>query len=123
MTHADIANLFHVSRITISRLMIRQRFTDSINNRPRSGRSIDTSQRQKQTICLLHLRNRTSKQKIRPAEYLVITTTEFWARQFVESLELRAYGLKSRRILKRPLFKQRHRISVLQVATDMLQLS
>ena len=46
MTHQAIADNFNVSRITISRLMIRLRQTGRANDRPRNGRPRMTSQRQ-----------------------------------------------------------------------------
>jgi transposase len=46
MTHQAVADHFDVSRITISRLMIRLRQTSRTNDRPHNGRPRVTSQRQ-----------------------------------------------------------------------------
>jgi transposase len=53
MTPQAVAKHFNVSRITISRLIIRLRQTGRTNGRPRV-----TSQRQDRHVCLIHLRNR-----------------------------------------------------------------
>ena len=58
MTHQAIADHFNVSRITISRLMIRLRLTGRTNDRPRNGRPRVTSQRKDRHLRLIHLRNR-----------------------------------------------------------------
>ena len=50
MTHQAVADHFNVSRITISRLMIRLRQTGRTNDRPRSDRPRMTSQRQERHI-------------------------------------------------------------------------
>jgi transposase len=55
MTHQAIADHFNVSRITISRLMIRLRQTGRMNDRPCSGRLRVTSQRQDRHLRLIHL--------------------------------------------------------------------
>ena len=57
MTHQAVADHFDVSRITISRIMIRLRQTDRTNDRPRNGRPRVTSQRQDRHVRLIHLRN------------------------------------------------------------------
>jgi transposase len=58
MTHQAIADHFNVSRITISRLMIRLRQTGKTNERPRKDRRHVTSQRQDRHLRLIHLRDR-----------------------------------------------------------------
>ena len=58
MTHQTIADPFNVSRITISRLMIRLRQTGGTNDRHRNVRSRMMSERQDRHVCLIHLRNR-----------------------------------------------------------------
>ena len=58
MTYQAVADHFNVSRITISRLMIRPRQTSRTNDRSRSDRPRVTSQRQDRHICLIHIRNR-----------------------------------------------------------------
>jgi transposase len=58
MTHQTGVDHFNVSRITISRLMIRLRQTGTTNHRPRIDRPRVTSQRQDRHLRLIHLRNR-----------------------------------------------------------------
>ena len=58
MTHQAVTNHFDVSRITISRLMIRLRQTGRANDRPCNERPRVTSQRQDRYLRLIHLRNR-----------------------------------------------------------------
>ena len=55
MTHQAVADHFNVSRITISRLMIRLRQTSGTNDRQRNGRSRVMSERQDRHLCLIHL--------------------------------------------------------------------
>jgi alpha-D-ribose 1-methylphosphonate 5-triphosphate synthase subunit PhnG len=55
MTHQAVADHFNVSRITISRLMIRLRQTGGTNDRHRNGRSRVMSERQDRHVCLIHL--------------------------------------------------------------------
>ena len=57
MTHQAVADHLNVSRITISRLMIRLRQKDRRNDRPSNDRSRVISQRQDRHVCLIHLRN------------------------------------------------------------------
>ena len=68
ITHQAVGYLFNVSRITISRPMIRLQQTSRTNNRSRNGRPRVTSQRQERHLRLNHLRNR-------------MTTTEDTARR------------------------------------------
>jgi transposase len=58
MTHQAVADHFNVSRITISRLMIRLRQTGGTNDRHRNGRSRVMSENQDRNVCLIHPRNR-----------------------------------------------------------------
>ena len=58
MTHQAVADHFNVSRITISRLMIRLRQTGGTNDRHRNGRSRVMSEHQDKHLFLIHLRNR-----------------------------------------------------------------
>ena len=58
ITHQAVEDHFNVSRITISRLIIRLRQTDRTNDRPCSGKSRVTSQREDRYLRLIHLRNR-----------------------------------------------------------------
>jgi transposase len=57
-SHQVVADHFHVSRITISRLMIRLRQTGKTNERPRKDRRHVTSQRQDRHLRLIYLRDR-----------------------------------------------------------------
>ena len=57
MIHQTAADHFNVSRITISRLLIRFRQTGRTNDRPRDGRSRVTS-RQDRHLRLIQLQNR-----------------------------------------------------------------
>ena len=58
MTHQAVADHFNVSRITISRLMIRSRQTGRTNDRPRNGRPRMKSKHQDRHLRLIDLRNR-----------------------------------------------------------------
>jgi len=71
MTHQAVADHFDVSRITISRPMIRLRQTDRTNVRPRNDRPRVTSQRQGIHLRLIHLRNRMIITEKLPVEHLV----------------------------------------------------
>ena len=57
MTHQAVADHFNLSRITISRLVIRLRQTGRSNDRPRNGRLRVTSQRQDRHLRIIHLWN------------------------------------------------------------------
>ena len=57
MTHQAVADQFDVSRITISRLMIRLRQTGRTNDRPLNGWPRVTA-RQDRHLRLINLRNR-----------------------------------------------------------------
>ena len=71
MTHQAVADHFNMSRITISRLMIRLRQTGSTNDRPLNGRPRVTSQRQDRHLPLIQLRNRMIRLRTLPLEHLV----------------------------------------------------
>jgi transposase len=71
MTHQAVADHFNMSRITISRLMIRLRQTGSTNDRPLNGRPRVTSQRQNRHLPLIQLRNRMIRLRTLPLEHLV----------------------------------------------------
>ena len=58
MTHKAVADHFNVSRMTISRLMVRFQQTSRTNDRPRNGGPCVTSKHQERHLRLLHLRNR-----------------------------------------------------------------
>jgi transposase len=69
MTHQAATDYFDVSRITISRLMIRLRQTDRTNDRPCNDRPRVSSQRQDRHLRLIHPRNRmvTAEDTVRRA--------------------------------------------------------
>jgi transposase len=58
MTHQAVADHFNVSRVPISRLMIRLRQTGRTNDRPHYGRPRVTSQHQDRHVHFIQLRNR-----------------------------------------------------------------
>ena len=58
MSHQAVADHYNVSRITISRLMIRLRQTGRTNDIPHSGRPRVTSQSQDRHLRIIHLRDR-----------------------------------------------------------------
>jgi transposase len=84
MTHHAVADHFNVSRIIISRLMIRFRQTGRTNDRPVTGMPRVTSQRQDNfflyNLRLIDLRN----SMIIAVEHLVWKTSEFLVRLFAE---------------------------------------
>ena len=104
MTHQAVADHFDVSRITISRSMIRLRQTDRTNVRPRSDSTRVTSQRQGRNLRLNHLRNRMIMTEKLPFEHLVSHISEFRV-----SRRLRESVLRARRPVVGPILKQRHR--------------
>ena len=69
MTHQAVADHYNVSRITISRLVIRLRQTGSTNDRHRNDIPRVTSQRQDKHLRLIHFRNRMLRTL--PVEHLV----------------------------------------------------
>ena len=71
MTHQAVADHFNVSRITISRVMIRLPQTGRTNDRPRNGRPRVMSQRQERHLRFIHLRNRMIRMRTLPLEHLV----------------------------------------------------
>ena len=105
MTHQAVADdHFDVSRITISRSMIRLRQKDRTNVRPHNDRTRVTSQRQGRNIRLIHLRNRMIMTEKLPVEHLVSQISEFRvSRRLCESV------LRARRPVVGPILKQRHR--------------
>ena len=84
MNYQAVADHFNVSRITISRLMIRPLQTSRTNDRSRSDRPRVTSQRQDRHISLIHIRNRMITLRTLPVEHLVWQTSEFRVRLFAE---------------------------------------
>ena len=108
MTHQAVADHFDVSRIIISRLMIRLRQTGRTNDRPRNGRPRMTSQRQDRHLRLIHLRNRmiTAEDTARRTPGLANVRI---SGQNVRS-RLRESGLRAtcRRPVVGPILKQLH---------------
>jgi hypothetical protein len=104
MTHQAVADHFDVSRITISRSMIRLRQTDRTNVRPHNDRRRVTSQRQGRNLRLIHLRKRMIMTEKLPVEHLVSQISEFRV-----SRRLRESVLRARRPVIGPILKQRHR--------------
>jgi hypothetical protein len=104
MTHQAVEDHFNVSRITISRLMIRLRQTDNRNCRPRVK-----SQCQDRHFRLIHLRNRmiTAEDTVRRTPGLAnVRISGQTARR-----SLRESGFRARRPVVGPILKQRHRIA------------
>jgi transposase len=109
MTHHAIADHFNVSRITISRLMIRRRQTGRTNYRPRNDSLRETSKHQDSHLRLIHIRNRmiTAEDIARrtPGLANVLISGQTVPRRLRES------GLRARRPVVGPILKQRHRIT------------
>jgi transposase len=107
MTHHAVADRFNVSRITISRLMIRLRQTGRTNDRPRNGRPHVTSQCQNRHLRLIHLRNRmiTAEDTARRTPGLANVRI---SGQTVRR-RLRESGLRARRPVVGPILKQHHK--------------
>ena len=107
ITRQVVADHFNVSRITISRLMIRLRQTGRTNDRPRNDRPRVTSQYQNRHLRLIHLRYR-------------MITAEDTARRTHGLSNIRISGQNVRRTPRQsgfrasrpavgPVLKQRHR--------------
>ena len=107
MTHQAVTDHFDVSRITISRLMIRLRQTDRTNDRPCNDSPRVSSQRQDRHLRLIHLRNRmiTAADTVRRTPGLAnVRISSQTARR-----RLRESGIRARRPVVGPILKQRHR--------------
>ena len=106
MARQAIADDFNMSRITISRLMIRLRQTDRMNDRPHNDRPYEMSQRQDRHLRLIHLRNHmitaedTARRTFGLANVRILGQTV--CRRLCES------GLRARRPLVGPILQQRH---------------
>ena len=95
ITHQAVANHFNVSRITISRQMIRLRQTGRANDGPRNGRRRVTSQRQDRNLRLNHLWNRMITAEVtarRTPGLAKVRISDQTVRR-----RLREYGLRARR--------------------------
>jgi hypothetical protein len=107
MTHQAVADHFNVSRITISRILIRLRQTGRRNDRSRSGRPPVMSQRQDRHLRLIHLRNRmiTAEDTARRTTGLenVLISDQTVRRRLRES------GPRARRLVVGTILKQRNR--------------
>jgi transposase len=101
------ADHLDVSRITISRLIIRLRQTDRTNDKPCSGKSRVTSQREDRHLRLIHLQNCKITVDDTARRTPVLENVRF-SRQTVRR-RLRESGLRARRPVVRPIRKQRHR--------------
>ena len=107
MTHQAVADYFNVSRITISRPMIRLRQTGRTNDRLRNGKTRVTSQRQARHLRLIHLRNRmitavdTARRTPGLAKFRILGQTV--------RRRLRESGLRAKRLVVGPNLQQRHR--------------
>ena len=107
--HQALADHNNMSRITISRLMIRHRQTDRTNDRPRNGRPRVTSQRKDRYLRLIHLRNSmvmvedTSRRTPGLANVRISGQTIH--------RRLREFRLRARRPVVAPILKKRHRIA------------
>jgi transposase len=103
MTRQAVADNFNVSRITISRLMIRLLQTGRTNDRPRNRRPRVMSQRQERHLRFIHLRNRMIMDEdiVRRISGLVNVQT---ASQPVRR-RLRESGLRARRPVVGPILK------------------
>jgi len=107
MTHQAVANHFNVSRITISKLMIRRRQTGRTNDIPRNGRPRVTSQRQDRHIRLIHLWNfmiTAADTATRTHSLANVRITGQTVRR-----RLRKSGHRARHKVVGPIIKQRHR--------------
>ena len=107
MTHQAIANHFNVYRITISRLMIRLRQTGRTNNRPYSGRSCVTSQRQDRHLHLIHIRDSMITTEDTASKTPGLTNVRISGH--IVRRRLRETGLQARRRVVGSIIKQRHR--------------
>jgi len=101
--HQVVANHFNVSRITISRLMIRLRQTGTTNDRPRNDRPRVTSQRRYRHLRLIHLRNRMITARRIPGLGNVRILGETVRKRLRES------GIRARPPVVGPILKPRHR--------------
>jgi transposase len=106
MTHQVIADHFNVSRITISRLMIRLRQTGRTNDRPRNGRPRVTS-RHDRHLCLIHLWNRMMTAEDTARRTHDLANIRILGQTVCRSL--RESGLWARHPVVGPILKQRHR--------------
>ena len=107
MTHQAAADHFNVSRIIISRLMIRLRQTGRTNDRPLDGRPCVMTQRQDRHLHLSYLRNcmTTAEDTVHrtPGVTNVRISGQAVRRRLHES------GLRARRLVIEPILKQCHR--------------
>ena len=84
MTHQAVSYHINMSRITISRLLIRLRKTGRKNDRPSDGRPRVTSQCQSIHLRLIHLRNR------------MITAENTWSSKFHRTARLACARVRRR---------------------------
>jgi transposase len=117
MTHQVVADYINVSRIIISRLLIRLRQTSRTNDRPRNDRPRVTSQRQDRHLRLIHLRKRiiTAENTARRTPGLANVRI---SGQPVRR-RLRESGLRARRPVVGTILKQRHSTGETSLGTCM----
>ena len=117
-SYQQIANHLHVAKRTVVRLVQRYRATDSVKDRPRSGRPKCTTVVEDRRIRLLSLQQRT-----RPATVIrdVIRADRQHDQQGLCSQTVRnrlhEFGLKSRKAAQKPTLAQHHRDARMQWAT------
>ena len=102
-----VGDHFNVSRITISRLIIRFRKTGRTKNRSRNGRPRVASQRQDRHLRLNHLRNRMTRTEDTARRTPGLANVSI-SGQTVHR-RLRNSGFRARRPVVGPILKQRHR--------------
>ena len=102
MTHQAVADQFDVSRITISRLMIRLRQTGRTNDRTRNGRPRVTA-RQDRHLRLIDPRNRmiTAEDTVRTVRTPGLANVRISGQTFRR--RLRESGLRARRPVVGPI--------------------
>jgi transposase len=119
MTQTETVNHFNCSKMTIYRLLVRVRATDTTSDRRRSGRPRETTLRQDRHFTLIHLRNR-SVNAVDTARRTPGIRNNIISYQTVRN-RLRQSGLRSYRPLKGMELKRRHRIARLQWARARLR--
>jgi hypothetical protein len=92
MTHQAVVDHFNVSRITISRLMIRLRQTDRTNEITRNGRPRVTSQRQDKMVILDTLKWSTTAWWVIPAWTIPTARSRpFWRSRGIDVLKIQIF--------------------------------
>ena len=107
MSHQAVADHYNVSKITISRLMIRLRQTGRTNDIPHNGRPRVTSQRQDRHLRIIHLRDRMITAEETARRTPVLTNVRI-SGQTVRR-RLRESGLRVRRLVVELILMQPQR--------------